>query len=220
MNNNEPPMLTILVVDDLPTNLNLLRIVLEPEGYRILGATSGAAALQIMNRTLPDLILLDVMMPDMDGFETCRQIKQNDLFQPVPVVFITARHDADALVAGFKAGGIDFLTKPFSREEVLTRVRVHIDNSRLQRSLLERNRELETLNGELVRRQQQLEDALARIKTLKGLIPICSYCKKIRNDRGFWQQVELYVSQHSEADFSHSICPECIKIHFPEIESA
>jgi DNA-binding response OmpR family regulator len=208
---------SILIVDDLPTNLNLLRIMLEPEGYGILGATSGAAALQIVKRTLPDLILLDVMMPGLDGFETCREMKRTDAAQSVPVVFITARHDTEALVKGFQAGGVDFITKPFSREEVLARVRTHIENGRLQRALHERNKELELLNAKLVRRQKKLQKALARIKTLRGLIPICSFCKKIRNDRGFWEQVEQFVSHHSEADFTHGICPECVKIHYPEV---
>jgi DNA-binding response OmpR family regulator len=211
-----PDTQTVLIVDDIPANLNLLRGVLEPEGFRVLGATSGGGALNILQRTVPDLILLDVSMPEMDGFETCRRLKQLEGVNSIPVVFITARHEIEAVVEGFKCGAADYLTKPFNREEVIVRVKAHLENSRLQRLLRERNLELERVNGELTRRQQQLEEALGNIKTLRGLIPICSYCKKIRDDKGFWERVESYLKKHSEASFSHSICPECLREHFPD----
>lgn len=214
MNTQPPEMQTVLIVDDIPANLSLLRDVLEPEGFRILGATSGAAALNICQRTLPDLILMDVSMPEMDGFEACRRLKQLPGVQSIPVVFITARHETEAVVEGFNSGGSDYLAKPFNRAEAIIRVKAHLENSRLHRLLRERNLELERLNAELTSRQQQLEEALASIKTLRGLIPICSYCKKIRDDKGYWDRVENYLQKHSEALFSHGICPECAQAYF------
>ena len=207
---------TVLIVDDIPANLNLLRGVLEPEGYRILAATSGRGALGVLRLTRPDLILLDVSMPELDGFETCRQLKQMEEVKSIPVVFVTARHEAEAVVAGFKAGGCDYVTKPFNREEVIVRVKAHLDNTRLQRALEERNLLLEALHRQMEQRQQQLEAALENIKTLRGLLPICSYCHKIRDDQGFWERVENYIQRHSDAEFTHGICPDCAVKYFPD----
>jgi PleD family two-component response regulator len=208
---------TLLIVDDIPANLQLLRSVLEPEGYRILGATSGAAALNILNRTTPDMVLLDVSMPDLDGFEVCRRIKKMEIGANLPVIFITARHESESVIQAFNAGGCDYLTKPFNREEIIVRVRSHLENSRLQRLLAEKNQSLAHLNEELQTRQRQLEEAMANIKTLRGLIPICSYCHKIRDDKGYWAEVEEYLRRNSEARLSHGICPDCIQKHFPDV---
>jgi DNA-binding response OmpR family regulator len=210
----------ILIVDDIAENLNVLRHVLEPAGYRILGATSGEAALQIAARVVPSLVLLDVMMPGLDGFATCRALKQDPLTRHVPVVFVTAREDPAAVVQGFQAGGVDYVVKPFNREEVLARVQAHVQLHSLARALARRNRELEELAAQLRSRQAELEAALASIKTLRGLIPICCHCKKVRDDRGFWQQVEAYVAEHSSAQFSHGICPECMRAYYPEFPEA
>ena len=220
MNDPSPRSPTLLIVDDLPVNLNVLRLFLEPAGYRILAAASGPAALGIVSRTLPDLVLLDVSMPDVDGFETCRRLKRIPGCLHLPIVFVTARHEPSAIVEGFKAGCVDYVVKPFHKEEILARVRTHLQLANLHQTLDRRNRELEQLTAELRTRQQQLEESLANIKTLKGLVPICAHCKKIRDDRGYWEQVEAYVSKHSEARFTHGICPDCIKEHFPECDPA
>lgn len=193
---------TILIVDDIPANLNVLRKALEPEGYTILGATSGEFALQIATRAIPDLILLDVMMPGIDGFETCRRLKAEPSTANIPVIFITAKVEQEEVVTGFRVGGVDYITKPFKNEEVLARVETHLKINQLTKSLLQKNKEL--------------EEALAKVKTLSGLIPICANCKKIRDDDGYWHQVEVYVRDHSEAEFSHGICPECAKKLYPE----
>ena len=134
---------TVLVVDDIPANRNLLRETLEPEGYEVLLAPDGEAALKIAQRAVPDLILLDVMMPRLDGFETCRRLKQNEATRRIPVIFITAREETPAVMEGFRAGGVDYLTKPFQAEEVLIRLKTHLQNSRLTRVVLEKNKELE-----------------------------------------------------------------------------
>ncbi len=116
----------ILIVDDTSENLNLLRKVLAKEGYELFVANSGEKAIKIATRAVPDLILLDVMMPVMDGFETCRRLKEDPTFKEVPVIFITAKNQTADMVEAFQAGGVDFINKPFRHEEVLVRVRTHL----------------------------------------------------------------------------------------------
>jgi DNA-binding NtrC family response regulator len=154
---------TILVVDDIPANRNLLRETLEPEGYEVLLAPDGEAALKIAQRAVPDVILLDVMMPRLDGFETCRRLKQCESTRAIPVVFITAREETQAVMEGFRAGGVDYLTKPFQAEEVLIRLKTHLQNSRLTRVVVEKNKELELTNAHLrqeMARRAQAEQSL------------------------------------------------------------
>lgn len=200
---------TVLIVDDIPVNLNLLRGILEPEGYKILGATSGETALRIAARTIPDLILLDVVMQGLDGFETCRRLKAEPSTADVPVIFVTAKTEPEEVVRGFRVGGVDYITKPIQKEEVLVRVETHLRINRLAKMLSQKNEELE-------QRTAELEEALAHVKTLSGLIPICANCKKIRDDDGYWHHLELYIQDHSEALFSHGICPECAKKLYPD----
>jgi DNA-binding response OmpR family regulator len=178
----------ILVVDDQPTNLRVLLSFLQAHNFQIYIADSGERALSILSKVCPDIVLLDVMMPELDGFETCRRIKADPRLSCIPVIFMTALDSVEDKVEGFAAGGVDYITKPFQQAEVLARIRTHIM---------------------LRKRERQLEQALAEIKTLSGILPICAYCKQIRNDQGYWQQVEEYLSQHSKAMFSHGICPSC-----------
>ena len=133
----------ILIVDDVPANLNVLRQSLEAKGYDIIIATSGQSALKIAARTQPSLILLDIMMPGMDGFETCRRLKSDERLLDIPVIFITAKDETESLVEGFRVGGVDYITKPFEEEEVLVRVQTHLKNHRLTQELIQKNRELE-----------------------------------------------------------------------------
>jgi len=139
----------VLIVDDTPENLKLLRQTLESEGYSILVATSGEAALKIVQRAIPDLILLDVMMPGMDGFDTCRRLKKDVRTVDIPVIFITARAETEAIVEGFQVGGVDYIVKPFQDQEVLIRVRSHLQINRLARELDKKNSQLHQTNEEL-----------------------------------------------------------------------
>ena len=157
------PREKILLVDDVPANLTVLTAALEPEGYEIFAASGGVAALQIAMKAQPDLILLDIMMPAPDGLETCRRLRQNELTRDIPVIFITARSEVDSVVEGFRAGGVDYVVKPFQAEEVLNRVANHLRLSRLTRELREKNRALEQRTAELtaeMERRQQVETAL------------------------------------------------------------
>jgi DNA-binding NtrC family response regulator len=164
---------TVLVVDDIPANRNLLRETLEPEGYEVLLAPDGEAALKIAQRAVPDVILLDVMMPKLDGFETCRRLKQCESTRDIPVIFITAREETQSVMEGFRAGGVDYLTKPFQAEEVLIRLKTHLQNGRLTRVVIEKNRELEATNERLrqeIARREQAERSLQTVDAQLSLI--------------------------------------------------
>ena len=147
---------TILIVDDVPANLNLLREALEPEGYEILGAPSGEIALEIAGRTTPDLILLDIVMKGIDGFETCRRLKTDPKTEDVPVIFITARDETNNVVAGFHVGGVDYIIKPFQQNEVRVRVQTHLTIKRLRDKLEKSYSQLEAENA---RKTEELERA-------------------------------------------------------------
>ena len=150
----------ILLVDDQPANLDVLRDLLEFRGYSVLLAPTGRIALKNASRAVPDLILLDVMMPEMDGFEVCRQLKQDDRTREIPVIFITARDLEEDVVTGFRTGGVDYITKPFKEEEVLVRVETHVRMNRLSRALAAKN--------------EELEREIAQRKALKGQLTMIS----------------------------------------------
>lgn len=157
-------MNTVLLVDDNPANLGVLIEVLRTAGYRLLVAEDGERALHQMKRAEPDIVLLDVMMPGIDGFETCRRIKAEPRWSDLPVIFMTARDDIVDKVAGFSAGAVDYITKPLQPEEVVARVRTHLRLRELQRELEEKNAELAERNERLaaaVKLRRAAEQALA-----------------------------------------------------------
>jgi DNA-binding NtrC family response regulator len=155
--NEAPPR--VLVVDDTPANIDLLTRILEPQGYRVLVAQTGEAAIDLAARAAPDVILLDVMLPGIDGYATCRRLKSHPAggAMDTPVLFVSARNDTASVVDGFAAGAVDYLTKPFQAEEVLSRVGTHL---RLSRS----NRELAARNDELRRQAAELSEANTRLR--------------------------------------------------------
>jgi len=177
----------ILAVDDSAKDLDLLAKILEREGYEVALAMEGAQALAFAIRERPDLILLDVMMPGMDGFALCRGLKADPASQGIPVIFLTGKSESDEILSGFEAGAVDYVTKPFRIPELLARVHVHVE----------------------------LRCAQMEISTLRGILPTCAHCKKIRDDEGTWHAIEAYISQRSEAQFSHGLCPDCIPLFFP-----
>jgi len=199
------PLPHILIVDDIPRNLQVLALLLDKAGYRVSMAMDGAKALEMVKVEPPDLILLDVMMPDLDGLEVCRRLKADAAVREIPVIFLTARAELEDLQEGFRLGAVDYVTKPFRGPELLARVAIHVK----LRQALERERGL----------RRSLEETLAQVKTLSGLLPICARCKKIRDDNGYWNQIEAFISAHSDADFTHGICPECSSALYPEMEA-
>ncbi|MGA2982569.1 MAG: response regulator [Terriglobia bacterium] len=198
----------VLIADDDVVTRRLLEATLKSWSYEVCSATDGAEALRILEGgARPDIALLDWQMPEKDGPEVCRIIRARPQTLPVYLILLTTLGGRQNIVQGLQAGADDYITKPFDREELHARLGVGRRIVELQRSLMER--------------VQQLEDALASVKQLQGLVPICCYCKKIRNDANYWQQLETYISAHSEATFSHGICPECLeKLMKPEPENS
>ena len=152
----------ILIVDDVPANLNILRQTLEPESYNIIAAPRGEIALRIAQRRQPSLILLDIMMPGIDGLETCRRLKANSDTAEIPVIFITAKDEMKSIVEGFGVGGVDYITKPFRHEEVRARVRTHLTIKRLQERLKDANSQIQAKNSALEKAYSRLEADNAR----------------------------------------------------------
>jgi PleD family two-component response regulator len=203
----------ILVVDDTRENLRLLVRLLVERGYKVRPASNGRMAISAAQIAPPDLILLDIMMPDLNGYQVCEQLKAEVATRHIPIIFISALHEAAEIARAFSVGGVDYITKPAKAEEVLARVETHLTIRKLQQDLEDKNQQLQTQN-------KHLQAVLANVKTLSGLLPICANCKKIRDDEGYWHAVEEYIHDHSNAVFSHGICPDCIKTlypsHFPE----
>lgn len=123
----------ILIVDDTPANIQTLAAILRNQGYQISAATNGKQALEVLDRVQPDLILLDVMMPEMDGFETCRRLKAAEQWRQIPVIFLTAKAETADIVLGFELGAVDYVAKPFHAHELLARVNTHLTMDRLRR---------------------------------------------------------------------------------------
>lgn len=122
----------ILIVDDMPANIEVLRQALASKGYEIFFAASGERALKVAANASPELVLLDIIMPGMDGFETCRRLKKDESTKDIPVIFITAKSEMEDVIDGFRVGGVDYITKPFEKEEVLTRVETHLKTGLLK----------------------------------------------------------------------------------------
>jgi DNA-binding response OmpR family regulator len=173
----------------------------------VKAASDGLGALAIVEGApLPELAVLDWMMPGMDGPEVCRRLRGRPDGAGLYIILLTAKTAREDIVTGLEAGADDYITKPFDRDELKARLRVGERVVDLQRRLADRVR--------------ALEDALANVRQLQGLLPICSYCKKVRDDSNYWQQVEQYMADRTDLQFSHSICPSCYEQHVkPELDA-
>ena len=318
---------TILSVDDSPDKLELIAVILKEAGYRVLSASSGREGLEIAKEQIPDLIISDVTMPGMDGFEFCRLIRADEKLRSIPIMLNTAiRKDTESLARGLEAGADDYLEAPFDPGALSAKVARLIERKRTDEPLailasivadseeaiigtlldgtitswnfgaeriygyqaeevlgqplfdlivpVEQREQMEgILNGigrgvrvnrfvtqrirkdgnvidvslsvapikdahgrvtgassigrditesllaeqEKRRLIEELQDALAEVKTLRGILPICMHCKKIRDEEGAWKQLELYIRDHTHAEFSHGICGPCTEKMYPEI---
>jgi CheY-like chemotaxis protein len=188
----------ILIADDDPVSRLLLESTLSRLGQEVVAVADGTTALaKLLEPGAPRLAILDWMMPGLDGVEICRRLRHQGSPTPPYVILLTSNTRQADVVAGLEAGADDYMGKPFDHDELRARLIVAARVVELRQKLAERVRELEA--------------AMTRVKQLHGLLPMCSYCKKIRDDRNYWQAVEEYVSAHSDAQFSHGICPECYK---------
>jgi sigma-B regulation protein RsbU (phosphoserine phosphatase) len=186
----------ILIAEDDIVSRRLLGSALTKWGYDVLSCSDGAEANRMLQRDdAPRLAILDWMMPGIDGVRVCQEVRQRPQLKPIYIILLTARGRSEDIVAGLEAGADDYVTKPFYPEELQARLQAGLRIVDLQSSLADRVCELES--------------ALSRLKQLQGLLPICSYCKKVRDDKNYWLQIESYVSEHSEAQFSQSPCPNC-----------
>jgi DNA-binding response OmpR family regulator len=190
----------ILIADDDPISRRLAMHALTGCGADVAIAEDGNGAwLRIQERTQSTVLILDRMMPEIDGVELCRRARLLPTFPPLYIVMVTSAAETSDITAGLDAGADDYVIKPFNAAELKARAQVGMRMVALQESM--------------ARRLAELEQALASVKQLRGLLPMCSYCKKIRVDDKYWQQLEGYLTEHSDAEFSHGICPEC----FPSV---
>lgn len=186
----------ILIAEDDAVTRRLLEASLSRWGYEVVAAADGAQAWDFLQAPdPPQLVILDWCMPQMEGVQVCRQARQRQSLRSAYIILLTSRGAKMDIVRGLEAGADDYITKPFHPDELRARVQVGCRVLRLQQALADRVR--------------QLEDALTSVKTLQGLLPICSYCKKVRDDQNYWHRVETYIAGHSEIRFSHGVCPDC-----------
>jgi sigma-B regulation protein RsbU (phosphoserine phosphatase) len=186
----------ILIADDDDVSRLELEALLTRQGHEVAAVADGVQAWDVLQGDDPPrLAVLDWLMGEMDGVDVCRRVRERPGLRNVYLILLTSRGDKEHVLAGLQAGANDYVTKPFDRDELLARVRV--------------GAQMVGLQTELAARVRELEDALACVNQLQGLLPICSYCKSIRDDKNYWHQVENYVKAHSGAEFSHSICPGC-----------
>ena len=206
MNSIKERDMKVLIADDDPVSLCLLKTMLTKWGYEIVVACDGNQAWKILQEGGgPPLAILDWMMPGMEGIEICQKVRQLKCSVPPYLILLTAKKEKEDVVAGLDAGADDYVTKPFDPSELEARMRV------AERIL--------TLERRLADRVRELEDALSHVKRLQGLLPICCYCKKIRNDQNYWQQIEIYIAERSDVQISHGICPDCYeKFVTPQFE--
>jgi phosphoserine phosphatase RsbU/P len=186
----------VLIAEDDRISRRFLEHSLAAWNYDVLATADGDEAWSALEAPdAPRLAILDWIMPGLEGTEICTRLRQRTEPIPTYIIILTSRSTKEDIVAGLRAGADDYLTKPFDAEELRARVQVGV-------RLLELQQRLATKVDDLAR-------ALAHVKQLHGLLPMCAWCKKIRNDSNYWQQLEVYISEHSDAQFSHGICPDC-----------
>lgn len=196
--------ISVLIVDDDPEIRFATSRVLKSAGYTVYEAEDKDSCLRMVREQKPDLILLDVVLPNDSGYEVCRQIKTNAEWRGIYVILLSGiKTSSEDQSEGLEQGADGYIARPVTNRELLARVRA-----------MERIIKAERERDQLV---EQLQRALSEIKTLKGFLPICASCKRVRDDKGYWTQIEMYIREHTEAEFTHGICPECLKKLYHEV---
>lgn len=215
----------ILIIDDDIMSIDLMKSIFIENGYKniyknIYSTTSAKEGMDYAQNNAPDLIILDIVMPDISGFDFCASLRKKKATTHIPVIMVSgAGLEADRTIQKtFEVGTTDFITKPIRSVEFLARVRAALNLKQAHDKMVtELNKRL-AIEKEQKKLIRKLQNAVEKINTLSGLLPICSACKKVRDDKGYWQQIETYVQDHSPAEFSHSICPECAEKHYPDFK--
>jgi DNA-binding response OmpR family regulator len=199
--------LRVLVADDEPISRTVVGAMLRKAGYSVMYAPDGAEAWQLLDALdPPSLALLDWEMPVLQGPDIVQKLRKKTAVSPTYLILLTSRDSQADIVQGLRAGADDYVTKPANEDELIARVNVGARVVRLQAALADRVR--------------SLEEALANVKALQTLLPMCAYCKSVRNDQNYWEKVETYFAQHSGVSFSHSYCPTCYERYVkPDLEA-
>ena len=196
----------ILIADDDMTCRTMLNDVLEKRGYDILEAANGLEAVQLLQGAdAPELAIIDWIMPEIDGIEVVQRIRAMETGLSPYIIILTTRGEKHDVIAGLESGADDYLAKPFNVGELLARLSV--------------GKRVVDMQKRLTIQVEELRVAMDHIETLRGILPICSFCNNIRNGEGGWERIDSYIQKHSRAEFSHTVCPECLERHYPEYDA-
>lgn len=200
--------ISILYVEDEPSTREEVLLFLQRRVREVFAAVNGREGLELFRQHKPELVITDIRMPVMNGLEMAENIRAID--REAIIIVTTAHSDASFMMHAINIGVDHYVLKPVATERLYSAITKCAEIIELRRAEKKHKREREQLITEL-------QAALAKVKLLSGFLPICASCKKIRDDMGYWQQIETYIRKHSEAEFSHSICPDCAKKLYPEI---
>jgi sigma-B regulation protein RsbU (phosphoserine phosphatase) len=195
----------ILVADDDVITRRIVENVISKNGYDVVSCQNGTEAWEHLSSPRgPKLAILDWVMPGMQGIEICKKIREQKLkINPYLIILTASMNEKKDVLESFRTGANDYIEKPFDSNELIARVKL--------------GEKLIKLQIELSERIKALEEAYQHIRTLQGILPICMHCHNIRNDNESWERVEEYISRHTDAQFSHGLCPKCMKKYYPEI---
>lgn len=210
-NNNhqgEKLAISVLYVEDEEITRSAVARMLKRRVLNVYEAENGQEGLEMYMQYRPDIVISDIRMPVLDGMEMSKEIKGLD--KNSKIILTTAHSDAGILINSIEVGIDKYILKPLDMVSLFSSVEKCAENIMLEKKIQQQNKEKDELIA-------KLQNALNKVKILSGLLPICSSCKKIRDDKGYWQQIESYVREHSEAQFTHGLCPDCLTKLYPNL---
>ncbi|MDD2301759.1 MAG: response regulator [Eubacteriales bacterium] len=227
---------TILIIDDDPNTRKILSDILKIKGYEPFTAKDGTEGLAFLEKGTTNLVLIDLGLPDMSGLEILSSIKTHS--PSVETIILTGNASLDSAIEATNKGTFSYLQKPCDMDQLMLHIKRALEKQAAQATIIRHGIALEKINAELSRTNAELtneiaerkrteeekeglilelREALSKIKILSGLLPICAHCKRIRNDKGQWEQMEIYIRDRSEAEFTHGICLDCLKKFYPDL---